>query len=400
VRWTSAGTPHDLGVQTVGSDGRWSVPSSKAPADHDLSWSVTDPATGYVAHRTTKVRPTLTSPTSTTLVRAGNALVATGTALPDAGNTVTLFTQAAGATSGSTAATTPVALDGSWRLSFVPSAPTTFWVRDSRRLVTGSRLVYPVGAATAKGPSSGYAGRSVRITGNAGNAPAPVTLQSRIGKASYVTVATTTAATDGRFSVRLPVPDSAGSTLSWRITTQYAAAVSGTLSVLATFPPTVAGPRTAHWNTTHALTGVAVPGDVVTIWTRPVGRSTWVQAGGTRTASDKQWTFPLVFTRDVEWRATSASGTSAIGRTVITPSIYAPASVPAGNLAVVHGRAVPGKSLTLYRAAVGSSTWRVVKTLTVGSDGLYSLPRHPRVSARFRATSGGHTSRTVTVTVT
>jgi hypothetical protein len=240
----------------------------------------------------------------------------------------------------------------------------------------------------------------VRVSGNAGNAPAPVTLQSRIGRASYTTVATTTAGTDGHFAMRLPIPDSAGSTLSWRISTGYSAAVTGAVSILATFPPTVTGPATAHWNTSHLLTGTAVPGDLVTIWTRPLGTSTWAQAGSTKAASSKQWSFALTFTRDVQWRVTSRSGTSTAGRTVITPSIHAPSSVPAGTLAVVHGTAVPGSSLTLYRAAVGSTSWTVVKTVTVGADGRWSVSRHPTISARFRATSLGHTSRSVTVTTT
>jgi hypothetical protein len=400
VSVTSGTTVTDLGVQTVGSDGRWTVPSPTVPADHDLNWSVTDPTTGFVAHRTSKVRPTIVRPAGTALVAAGNPVTVTGTALPEAANAVTLVTKPVGSTSSSTGASTVVGLNGSWSLSFVPTVPTTFWVRDSRQLPSGSHVAYPVGTATASAPASGYAGRSVRVTGNAGNAPAPVTLQSRIGKASYTTVSTTTAATGGHFAMRLPVPDAAGSTLSWRITTGYSSAATGTLSILSTFPPTVTGPATAHWKTTHQLAGTAVPGDVVTIWTRPLGSSTWVQVGSTRAASSKQWAFAFTFTRDIQWKVTSPSGTSTTGRTVITPSIHAPSSVPAGSLAVVHGTAVPGTSLTLYRSRVGGTTWAVVKTVTVGADGRWSVSRHPTTASRFRATSSGHTSRIVTITTT
>jgi hypothetical protein len=403
VSVTSGGVVTPLGDQTVGSDGTWRVPSSPSspvPADHDLSWSVTDPVTGYVAHRTTRVTPSITSPTTTALVRSGSALTVTGTALPDAANTVTLMTQPAGASAGTAATTVPVGSDGSWQVSLAPTSPTKFWARDGRNLTSRSLLVYPVDPASASAPSSGYAGRSVRVSGNAGNAPAPVTLRSRVGSASYTTVARTTAGSDGRFHLRLPVPGAAGSTLSWRVTTGYGPAVSRTLKILATFPPTVAGPRTAHWNTTHALSGTAVPGDLTTIWTRPVGRTNWVQAGSTRTASDKQWSFPLTFTRDVEWRVTTKSGTSSTGRTVITPSIWAPSSVPARTRAVVHGRAIPGASLTLYQSRVGSTVWAAVKTVTVAADGTWRVSRYPRSSMRFRATSRRHSSRTVTVSTT
>jgi hypothetical protein len=400
VSVSSGGLVTDFGEQTVGSDGTWRLSSSPVTAGHDLTWSVTDPLTGYVAHRTTKVTPSVLSPTSPALVRSGQAQTVSGTALPDGADTVTLMTQPTGASSATPGAVVPVNADGTWQTSFVPTAPTTVWVRDSRKLNSNSALVYPVGAASANAPSSAYAGRTVRVRGNAGNAPAQVNVQSRIGRASYTTVATTTAATDGAFHVRMPIPDDAGSTLAWRVTTGFGSAATGTLSILPTFPPTASGPKSAHWNSTHTLTGVAVPGDLVTIWTRPVGSSTWVQAGSTRAASSQEWSFPLAFTRDIEWRVTSPSGTSATNRTVISPTIHAPSAVRAGSLAVVHGTAVPGSSLTLYRSAPGSTVWLVVKTVTVASNGSWSISRHPRHAIRFRATSGGHTSRTITVSTT
>jgi hypothetical protein len=398
---TSNGVVTDFGVQTVASDGTWRLSASPVAAAHDLTWSVTDSVTGYVARRTTKVTPSIASPATTALVRSGAALTVSGTALPDNANTVALMTQPTSTTTATAAAAVPVSTaDGSWQTSFVPTSPTTFWARDTRNLRSRSLLVYPVGTASAAAPTSGYAGRSVRVSGNAGNAPAPVTLQSRISPASYATVATTTAGTDGRFSVRLPIPDNAGSTLTWRLTTGYSPAVTGTLSILATFPPTVTGPAASHWNTTHQLTGTAVPGDLVTVATRPVGQTAWVQAGSTRASSSKQWAFPLTFTKDTEWRVTSRSGTSGIGRTVITPTIYAKSSVPAGTRVLVHGMAIPGSSLTLYRSLPGSSTWYAAKTVTVGADGKWSVARYPRRTMRFRATSGGHNSRTVTVSTT
>jgi hypothetical protein len=398
VSVSSGGVLTYLGEQPVAADGTWWLTSTPVTAAHDLTWSVTDPYTSYVARRTTKVTPSIGSPTSTALVRSGNALTISGTALPDGANTVTLMAQPSGATSASPATTVPVnTTDGTWQTAFTPTSPTKFWVRDSRNLTSGSSFVYPVDPASASAPASGYAARSVRVSGNAGNAPAPVTLQSRIGRASYATVATTTAGSDGAFHVWLPIPDAAGKTLDWRITTGYGPAAAGTLSILATFPPTASGPATAHWNTTHNLTGTAVPGDLVTVWTRPVGKTSWVQAGSTRTSSSKQWTFPLTFTRDIEWQATTKSGTSTTGRTVITPSIYAPSSVPAGTKAVVHGWAIPGSSLTLYRSAPGSTVWTAVKTVTVAADGRWSINRYPHTAMRFRATSRGHTSRTITV---
>jgi hypothetical protein len=66
----------------------------------------------------------------------------------------------------------------------------------------------------------------------------------------------------------------------------------------------------------------------------------------------------------------------------------------------VHGVAVPGSSLTLYRSSVGGTTWTAVRTVTVRADGRWSVSRHPTTSVRFRATSLGHGSRIVTITTT
>jgi hypothetical protein len=285
-------------------------------------------------------------------------------------------------------------------LTLTPNAPTTFWVRDARALSSGSQLVYPVAAPTASAPSSGYAGRSVRVRGNAGNAPAPVTLESRQGKAAWSTVRTVTPPADGRFSLPLPLPDAPASSLSWRVVTGYGTAVTGTVSVLATFPPTATGPTSVHWNSSRTLSGTAVPGDLVTVWTRAPGTSTWIQAGSTRADSAKKWSFPLTITNDVQWRVTSPSGTSATTTTVVIPSIFGPGSAPAGSRVVLHGRGIPGQSLTLYRSPVGGSTWSAIATVTVAADGTWQVVRHPPATVRYRAASHGHTSRTITVTTT
>jgi hypothetical protein len=118
-----------------------------------------------------------------------------------------------------------------------------------------------------------------------------------------------------------------------------------------------------------------------------------------RAASDSTWSFPLRFGRDTQWRVTSKSGKSATGRTVVVPTIHAPASVAKHAAAVVHGRAIPGKSLTLQRRTPGSATWAVAKTLTVPSDGRWSVSRHPRQAVEFRVVSHGQTSRVVSVAV-
>ena len=146
--------------------------------------------------------------------------------------------------------------------------------------------------------------------------------------------------------------------------------------------------------------GIAVPGDIVTVWTRRAGSTaSWVQAGSTRADASKAWTFPLTVTHDIDWRVSSPSGTSAARRTVVVPSIHAPTTSTSGAPIVLRGRAIPGQSLTLYRAYPGSTTWTAVATVTVAADGSWRVTRHPTRTVKFRAMSHGQASRTVTVTI-
>jgi N-acetylmuramoyl-L-alanine amidase/FlgD Ig-like domain len=404
VKVTSGGVVTDLGIHTVSSSGTWSATSSPATATHDLTWSVTDAATGFVATRRTRVGPTITAPSTTpTFINAGTALAVHGTALPDNGNTVALVTQPVGTTTTtrgpSLAVSTNTSTLGAWQTALTPSVPTTFWAQDSRNLVSAKRLVYPVKQATASAPTSGYAGRSVTVRGNAGNAPVQVTLSARQGSASWTVVRQTTAATTGAFAARLPLPTT-GTTLSWRVTTGYGSAVTGSVSVLPTFPPTATGPARVTWNSTHAISGNAVPGDVVTVWTRPAGSTAaWVQAGSTKAASTKAWTFPLTVTGDIDWRVSSPSGTTSVLTTVVAPSIQAPSTSTAKALIVVHGTGIPGTGLTLWRQLPGTTTWTSVGITKIGADGRWQVTRQPWSTTRFKATSHHQASRVVTVTI-
>jgi hypothetical protein len=296
-----------------------------------------------------------------------------------------------------------VGTDGTWTTSFTPTTATTFTVIDNRNLTTTPYVAYPVDNASATAPAAGYSGRTVTVRGNAGGAPVRVTLRARQPGGSWSAVTSATSRTSGHYSVTLPLADSPGQQTHWRIITGYGPAVSGTVAIQPVFPPTVTGPRRTAWHAHKTLTGTAVPGDVVTVWTAPAGTPAgspgWVQRGTVTAAADDTWSFPLRFSRDTAWRATSTSGTSEIGSTVVVPTVSAPAHVVAGALAVVAGRAVPGQSLTLYRQLSGTTTWAVDATVTVAADGTWSVRRHPRRSVSYRAVSNGQTSRTVSVTV-
>src|SRR5581483_7591166 len=133
----------------------------------------------------------------------------------------------------------PVGSDGSWSASFVPSGPTTFWATDSRGLASARQDAYPVSAPTASAPATGYAGRTVRVSGNAGGAPVAVTLRRRLPGGSWTDVRTATAASDGSFSLRLALPASTAGTpagpVRWGIVTGYGTPVTGQVTVQPVF---------------------------------------------------------------------------------------------------------------------------------------------------------------------
>jgi hypothetical protein len=401
VSIAAPGGPQHVGAFAVSSSGRWTAKS--VSASRDLVWTVSDPAVpNYSTKRTTRVGPTVTTPTAaTSFVPSGTTLSLRGSALPGTPATVTLMTQPAGTTTPVTGTTVAVQPDGSWTTSFVPSGPTAYWVTDGRGLVSAHRFVYPVSSPAASAPTEGYAGRSIRLSGNAGHAPVQVTVSAKRPGAAWALVRTLTARTDGTFATGLPLAgDEAGSSVTWKVTTGYGAPVTGAVQVNPVFTPTVTGPKRSDWNAVHVISGTAVPGDKVTIWTAKAGTTKWSAQGAVPAAADKTWSFPLTFTGDTAWRVTSRSGTSRTGTTVVVPTIKAPTTAAARSRVVLSGRAIPGQSLTVFRRSGGSAAaWTVARTVTVGSDGTWTLVRYPRSTVSFRVTSHGQMSRTVTVTV-
>jgi hypothetical protein len=388
----------DLGTVPVSDAGTWSAPAPVSLTG-DLTWTATDPAAPtYTATRLTRVGPALSEPShAVTFVAAGTAVAVRGTALPGDGSPVHLQVQPSGAADPTTGSALSVGSDGRWSTSLTPTSPTTLWATDARGLRTGKRLVYPVTAPTASSPDHGYAGRSVRVTGNAGGAPVAVTLSARQPGGVWTDLATKTAGDAGKFAFRLPLADAAGEVTRWRVTTEYGVDGGG-VSIEPVFPPTVTGPSRSAWNGVHLLSGRAVPGDRVTIQTAPPGRD-WVTIGKVTAAADATWSFPVVFTRDLRWRVSSPSGLSAAGLTRIVPTIRARHTIDRGDRVRLRGRAIPGHVVKLFRRTAGRDTWVEVASTRGASDGTWSVVRRPRKTADWRVLSHRQTSRTIRVTV-
>jgi hypothetical protein len=201
----------------------------------------------------------------------------------------------------------------------------------------------------------------------------------------------------GKFSFRLPLADAAGEVTRWRATTDYGVA-AGSVAIRQDFPPTVSGPHRSAWNAVHLLTGRAVPGDAVTIETARPGHD-WVVAGKVTAAADETWSFPLVFTRDTRWRVHSPSGTSDAGLTRVVPTIRGHRSIDRGDRVTLHGRAIPGSAVHLFRRTAGRTAWTEVASMRAATDGAWSIVRRPRATADWRVVSHRQTSRTIRVAV-
>ncbi|HEU5033700.1 MAG TPA: N-acetylmuramoyl-L-alanine amidase [Mycobacteriales bacterium] len=396
VSVTSPQGPQPVGTATVTRSGTWSLAAS-VTADRDLQWTATDSsASGYQQTSSTRVGPVVSAPAAaTTFVERGSTVTLTGSALPGTGN-VTVMTQPDGATAATAGPSAAVGSDGSWSASIAPTTQTTVWVVDSRGLASARKVVDPLSSPTAAAPASGYAGRTVTVRGDAGG-PVPVTLLSRPSGGRWAVVRRVTAAADGVFRARLPLPTS-GSSLGWKVRTGYGSPATGTVAVQPTFAPTASGPRRVAWNSTRELTGSAVPGDTVTVSTAAVGSSRWRVIARVRAAADKTWTVPVRFTTDTRWRVSAPTGTAPTGTTIISPTIHAPRHVAAGGRVVLHGTAVPGSTVALYHRT-RSGAWRLQKSVAAAGDGSWQVVRHPRRSTDYRVVSNRHWSRTITVAV-
>ena len=354
---------------TAAANGTW---HTTFVADNDYTWYVTSqgwPTTPQL--HTTRIAPSVSAPLGSVgrnvFTAPGSTIALSGTALP--GTTVT----------GPSGLSVPVDTTGQWTgLSVAPTTATTVIVKDARGLTSVPLTVYPVGQPTATAPATGYSARSFSVTGNAGSAPLSVQLWTEPpGATSYTLVKTVTAAASGVYSVAATLPTVTASTpMAWRVVTTAAGTtfgtVNGSVSVLPTFVPTIAGPTLGSYGGTVKLSGKAVPGDTVTLWTRPLSGGSWARTATTRATGGSAWAASYVLRRDTSWRVTSLSGTSSTGNTRVRPTLHVPATAAKGATINGWGYAAPGQKVAVYRRPLGTTTWRYVGTVTASTTGRWS----------------------------
>ena len=350
------------------------------------------------------VTPEVTSPAlptgRTLFVAKGGSLSLSGTGMPM--TTVQAVTTPVGGTS-MTGPTVNVGADGTWSgITVTPTAPTVVTLQRSASAVSPAFTIYPLSAPTVTAPASGYAQRPFTVTGNAG-APVSVQLWTQpAGAASYALAKAVTATSSGAFTIDAVLPASAPSSMAWKVVTTDGSTTfgttNGTTSVRPLFAPTSTGPSAGAYRQVMSVTGAAVPGDPVTVWTKPVTGGSWSRvASASSDASTGAFTARFTLVRDTVWRVTSPTGTSAARTVVVRPTLAGPTRARRAAMVYLSGWATPGQKVALYRRPLGTSAGRYYGAVTAGSAGRWHA--HFRLTHQLQviAASHGHWSRILTI---
>jgi hypothetical protein len=297
-----------------------------------------------------------------------------------------------------------VGADGTWTgLALTPTTASAVSLQRSEAAASAPFTVFPVSAPNATAPATGYARRVFTVTGNAGGAPVSVQLWTRpAGASAYTLAKTVTAATSGAFSVGSVLPASAPSTVGWKLVTTDGSAtfatMQGTVAVRPLFAPTSTGPGGGVYRHAVRVSGAAVPGDRVNVWTRPAtGGSWWRAASVTSDASTGAFTARFTLVRDTVWKVTSRTGTSAVHTVVVRPTLAGPSRAKRGAMVYLSGWALPRHKVVLYRRALGTSTGRYYGAVWARSTGRWYAHFRLTHPLQVIATSHRHWSRILTI---
>ena len=190
---------------------------------------------------------------------------------------------------------------------------------------------------------------------------------------------------------------SSPTSLAWKVVSSSANATfgtaAGTLTVKPLFAPTASASIWGYYRKAVTVTGKAVPGDLVTLWTQPSSGGSWtrvssVTANGVTGAFSRAFMLP----RDTLWRVTSPTGTTAKRLTFVRPSINGPTRAKAGTIVYFSGYALPGRQVIINRRPVGTTAWHHFATVTASSTGHWVTHFRMTHSLDIGAGSNGHWS--------
>jgi hypothetical protein len=178
---------------------------------------------------------------------------------------------------------------------------------------------------------------------------------------------------------------------------------TATVTVLA--PPTPpssavtisgAASRTTSYGTTVTVAGTAAPGCSVGLWFRQAGASSYVQRRTLSASSGGAWSTTYVANDDYRLYATcrTAQSTQVLVQVAPTTNGAATRTVKKKSTVTLTGTGLPGKTLTLHfhRAGTAATDYSILRTVTVGSNGIWSRPYVADVDYRVYATLPNATS--------
>jgi hypothetical protein len=117
------------------------------------------------------------------------------------------------------------------------------------------------------------------------------------------------------------------------------------------------------------ITGRATPGDTVTLWLHRRGAVGYRAAASMIVGKDGRWATSYVADEDYRWYATSITGRSKSGVTVMKPLAAAVARAGAGARVALHGTAVPHQVVHVWFKPAGSAHWSMRRTLRSNAAG-------------------------------
>ncbi|BEP14601.1 hypothetical protein acdb102_29120 [Acidothermaceae bacterium B102] len=306
-----------------------------------------------------------------------------------AGSTVTLLQAPAGSTAFGPAATVVADSNGAFSWSYSGTSALTTYAQVGAAV---SPSITAVVGPSISGPAAVVPGSVVTLTGTAPPGTQVTVFLQNAGTA--VPRATLTAAADGSWSTTY----TADLTYSWYAVDDGLVSPTGSTSIDA--PPTLTGPATAPYLSPVTLTGAAPAGQLVAIWRRERGTTAFQQAAAvTATALGTfSWTYPA--NDDFRWYAATPGGQSPVGLTQVGVTAFGPATIGLGTAATVHGSALPGAAVQVWRASAGVGSFVQVGTVTARTDGSWTWPFTFSGTTRWYATSRNLTSAPGTTLVT
>jgi N-acetylmuramoyl-L-alanine amidase/FlgD Ig-like domain len=350
-----AATPILAATLIAGVDGGW---TTSFTADVTYSWyAVANGLQSPSGSTSTSAPPTLTGPDHVNL----HASVTLSGSAP-AGQPVQIWRRERGHTAYNLSATVIAGPAGTFSWGYQGNDDFRWYATTpGGKSAIGLTQV----GVTVNGPAKVDRGLLVSLRGTALPSAGVEIWRAKAGTATYAEAGTVTARTDGRWSWPFTVSGAS----SWYAVSRGWRSAAGTTLVAS--PPLISGPSTAGFDATVHITGRATPGDTVTLWLHRRGSTGYRGAATAVAGADGRWSTTYLADEDDRWYATSITGRSKLGTTIIKPAAAAVPTATRGVKVALHGFAVPGQVVHVYFKS--SHHWQLSRTVRANKVGHWGI---------------------------